>query len=134
MAGTPKFDRDDVLALAAQEFADRGYEGTSVSQLVKATGLLRGSLYGAFGSKSELFRLAYDHAIDTSHDADLLLDLTTVALRERASDDLELATHVRSFLHSLEGAGVPASKQIYARLLARASIDLEQEPPIKQHG
>ena len=131
MAGTPKFDRDEVLMLAAQEFADRGYEGASVSQLVAATGLLRGSLYGAFGSKSELFRLAYAQAVTGKADSDVLLDLTVVALRERASDDREVAALAQTHLHSIENHGVPASQQIYSRLLARASIDLDQEPPIK---
>lgn len=124
MAGTPKFNRSEVLIAAAREFAARGYEGASVSQLVTATGLLRGSLYGAFGSKSELFRHAYDQAVTDDNDTDLLLDLTVVALRERASSDAQVAALVQSFLRSIENDGIPASQQIYARLLARASIDL----------
>lgn len=36
-------------------FWDRGYAATSVDDLVRATGLGKGSLYGAFGSKREMF-------------------------------------------------------------------------------
>ncbi|WP_408649259.1 helix-turn-helix domain-containing protein [Streptomyces herbicida] len=32
-------------------FAERGYEGTSVDDLVRALGVHRGSLYKVFGSK-----------------------------------------------------------------------------------
>ncbi|MBP3036600.1 helix-turn-helix transcriptional regulator [Arthrobacter sp. zg-ZUI100] len=122
MAGVAKFDRRAVLLSAAREFADRGYEGTSITQLVTATGLLRGSLYGSFGSKSELFRLALDEAVSEDSDRDLVLDLVTVALRERAAHDPDVAQLVRDRLAALDGTGMPASEQIYRRLTTRAGI------------
>lgn len=104
-------------------FADRGYEGTSISQLVEATELLRGSLYGAFGSKAELFRVAFEQtAVASEQDNDLIIDLTVVALRERALHDETVATRVRSVLTCLDRAEVPVDQQIYQRLLARAGI------------
>ncbi len=45
-------------------FWDKGYEATSMQDLVDATGLLKGSLYGAFGDKQALYMIAlahYDH-------------------------------------------------------------------------
>lgn len=123
MAGTPKFDRVEVLLKASRLFADRGYEGTSISQLVEATELLRGSLYGAFGSKAELFRVAFEQtAVASEQDNDLIIDLTVVALRERALHDETVATRVRSVLTCLDRAEVPVDQQIYQRLLARAGI------------
>ncbi|MFV0430054.1 MAG: helix-turn-helix domain-containing protein [Arachnia sp.] len=127
MAGIPKFDRGEVLLSAARQFADRGYEGASISHLVDATGLLRGSLYGAFGSKAELFRLAFGEAASTpERDSDLVIDLTVVALRERAVHDGVVCASARSVLLSLDATGVPASEQIYRRLLARAGVALEK--------
>src|SRR5690242_17595534 len=41
-------------------FRRKGYEGTSVQDLVDATGLGRGSLYAAFGSKEGLYRAVLD--------------------------------------------------------------------------
>jgi TetR/AcrR family transcriptional repressor of nem operon len=41
-----------------QVFWAKGYTRTSLQDLVKATGLLKGSLYGAFQSKENLFREA----------------------------------------------------------------------------
>lgn len=122
MAGVAKFDRKAVLLAAAREFADRGYEGTSIAQLVTATGLLRGSLYGSFGSKAELFRLALGEALADDSDRDLVIDLVTVALRERAAHDPDVAQLVSDRLAALDGTGMPASEQIYRRLAARAGI------------
>ena len=50
----------DRLDVAQRVFQTRGYEGTSVQDLVEATGLSRSSLYGAFGDKHGLFLAALD--------------------------------------------------------------------------
>jgi TetR/AcrR family transcriptional repressor of nem operon len=51
-----EFQPDDVLEKAMQEFWERGYRATSVDDLVRATGVRPGSLYGAFrGGKRALF-------------------------------------------------------------------------------
>jgi AcrR family transcriptional regulator len=39
-------------------FWAKGYDGTSLSDLTKGTGLQKGSLYGAFGDKGNMFQLA----------------------------------------------------------------------------
>ena len=48
------YDEGEVLDRSAGTFLRAGYEGTSVEELVGATGLHRGSLYQAFGSKRGL--------------------------------------------------------------------------------
>ncbi|WP_448319051.1 TetR/AcrR family transcriptional regulator [Streptomyces sp. CO7] len=53
--GRPRaFDTDQAVAAAAVLFAAHGFEGTSVDDLVSATGVHRGSLYKVFGSKRSL--------------------------------------------------------------------------------
>ncbi len=49
MAGVKRFDRNQVLDRAMAAFWTRGYEATSIDDLVEATGINRGSLYGTFG-------------------------------------------------------------------------------------
>lgn len=60
MARPREFDYDHVLDKAVEAFWHKGYEATSIQDLVDATGLHRGSLYGAFGSKQELFLTVLD--------------------------------------------------------------------------
>jgi TetR/AcrR family transcriptional repressor of nem operon len=55
MARAPEFQREQVIEAALGVFWRRGYTQTSISDLVKATGLKPGSLYGAFGSKKGIF-------------------------------------------------------------------------------
>lgn len=55
MARPAEFDRDEVLERAMNQFWKTGYAATSVTDLVNATNLKPGSLYGAFNNKRDLF-------------------------------------------------------------------------------
>ena len=55
MARPAEFDRQDVLEKAMNVFWRTGYSATSINDLVNATNLKPGSLYGAFQSKRDLF-------------------------------------------------------------------------------
>jgi TetR/AcrR family transcriptional repressor of nem operon len=61
MAGVKQFDRSDVLDRAMALFWRRGYEATSIRDLVAATGISRGSIYATFGDKEGLFFAVLDH-------------------------------------------------------------------------
>jgi TetR/AcrR family transcriptional repressor of nem operon len=57
--GRPRcFDEDKVLDAAMEVFWRKGYESTSMADLLEATGLHKGSLYQAFGDKHSLFIIA----------------------------------------------------------------------------
>lgn len=60
MARPRTFDENHAAAAAREVFWTSGYHGTSVSDLSVATGLGKGSLYGAFGNKHELFLRLFD--------------------------------------------------------------------------
>jgi TetR/AcrR family transcriptional repressor of nem operon len=55
MARTKEFDQQQALDAAMNLFWERGYEATSMQDLVDATGVQRQSLYDTFGSKHEMF-------------------------------------------------------------------------------
>lgn len=52
-----------MLGRAMQAFWAHGYAGTSIQNLVDATGVNRASLYSAFGDKERLFLAALDHYV-----------------------------------------------------------------------
>jgi AcrR family transcriptional regulator len=60
MARPREFDENHVLQKALYLFWDNGYEATSLSDLLEATGLTKSSLYKAFESKEGLFRRVVD--------------------------------------------------------------------------
>jgi TetR/AcrR family transcriptional repressor of nem operon len=60
MARQKEFDRDEVLHKAMEVFWARGYEGTSIQDLVKHMGINRQSIYDTFGDKHSLFLQALD--------------------------------------------------------------------------
>lgn len=49
------FNEEDVIDKAVKVFWSKGYEATSMQDLVDAMGIQRGSLYATFGSKQQLF-------------------------------------------------------------------------------
>jgi AcrR family transcriptional regulator len=78
MAGRKQFDVDEALRRAMLVFWRWGYSAASIDRLTEGTGLGRGSLYGTFGDKGELFRKSlqryaatyqpqYDRALSGPH-------------------------------------------------------------------
>ena len=64
MARPNEFDRDDVLERAMELFWARGYEATSIGDLVEHVGIGRQSLYDTFGDKHALYVAALDRYRD----------------------------------------------------------------------
>ncbi|MGF1425005.1 TetR/AcrR family transcriptional regulator [Kitasatospora sp. LaBMicrA B282] len=64
MARTKEFDPDAVLEQAVELFRERGYEATSMADLVERLGVARASLYATFGSKQEFFAKALQRYLD----------------------------------------------------------------------
>ncbi len=55
MPGMRQFDESQVLDAMMRVFWQKGFEATTIDDLVQATGLKRGSLYHAFGDKAGMF-------------------------------------------------------------------------------
>jgi len=73
-AGRPReFDERETLQKLMNIFWEKGYEGTSLSDMVDVTTLKKGSLYAAFGSKHDMYLKAIAHyealVVDTACDA-----------------------------------------------------------------
>ena len=136
--GRPRsFDEDAAVARAAQLFAERGYEGTSIDDLVHALGTHRGSLYSTFGSKRALYlRVLRGHVADLSG-ADLPGDLTLLlrAAVERAPADPDAAELVTAGFATLRRhlADAPdGSPAALAQLLGEHLIRRATAPAVPQ--
>ncbi len=60
MVRTRTFDPSTALSRAVDLFSSKGYADTSMEDIVRATGVSRYGLYGAFGNKQELFEQALE--------------------------------------------------------------------------
>lgn len=56
-----EFDKELVLQKAMNVFWEKGYNGTSMQDLVDATALNRSSIYNSFGSKLALYQATLQH-------------------------------------------------------------------------
>jgi TetR/AcrR family transcriptional regulator, transcriptional repressor for nem operon len=64
--------RRKIVQAAAPIFNKRGYEGSSLSELMEATGLKKGGIYRHFSSKEELAAEAFDYTWEAAWSSRLL--------------------------------------------------------------
>lgn len=65
MARTKEFDPDAALQKALELFWERGYEATSMADLVQHLGIARASIYATFGGKHDLYVKAFERYLQT---------------------------------------------------------------------
>jgi TetR/AcrR family transcriptional repressor of nem operon len=66
MARPREFDEEVVLDAAIQCFWNRGFEATSVKDLIERTGITGASLYNAYGDKRSIYQAALDRYVEVS--------------------------------------------------------------------
>jgi len=66
MSRPREYDRDEVLEKTANLFWEKGFEATSMNEVVARTGLNKHSLYNEFGDKERLFLLCIDEYVNKS--------------------------------------------------------------------
>jgi len=119
MARPRSFDEGEVLRAARDQFWSTGYAAARVDDIAAATGLGKGSLYGAFGDKHQLFLRTFDN-----HCAELI-----DAVR-RALDGPDTGACERLRAHVLAVADATAS-DVCRRgcLLAKSTAELSERDP-----
>jgi AcrR family transcriptional regulator len=111
------FDEAEVIERARRTFAETGFVGTSLDDLLEATGLARQSLYTAFGGKKELFMRAF--LSDTSSAVDAVK-----AVLQGAEDPI-----VRIRTQLVSAAVEHGSAQAQPSLFLRAAVELSGSDP-----
>lgn len=92
MARTKDFDENAVLAKAIQIFWYKGYNGTSMQDLVDGLGISRSSLYDTYTDKHTLFVKALESYQNTGADKIQALINNSGSAKETVKKLLELAT------------------------------------------
>lgn len=118
MARPREFVEALAIDSAARVFCRHGYTATSIEQLVEATGVHRGSLYAAFGSKRGLFLRVLERATVSSLREEDQFDLLITALLELSPNDRIVRERIEQLLYSSE----VTAEQLGQRLLDRSRV------------
>lgn len=116
MARPRKFDEQQVLDTAREHFWAGGYAATRMEDIATATGLGKGSLYGAFGGKQELFHRVFDEYCGS------VVDATAQQLR---GDDATAYARLSAHVHAVAAATAADATQ-RGCLLAKGAAELAE--------
>lgn len=95
--------REEILDAATTCFANRGFQGTSMGDIIEASGLSTGAIYSYFKSKREIAIAVAKRAIGT---------YVHTAMRDYLASGTNLVSPsdlVRVFFNEFERRGIPAS-------------------------
>jgi len=113
MARQREFDEDKVLDALRDVFWEHGYDGTSYSDIMSATGLQKGSLYSAFGDKRSLYQKAI-----ARYDAQIV----SGAVQMLRNESLSSTVRIEKLMNGpVEAAGTRKGRK--GCLLCNAAID-----------
>ena len=59
--------KQSIIAASARIFNTKGFAGTSMNDIMQATGLTKGGLYGNFESKTEIAAAAFEYSVATTN-------------------------------------------------------------------
>ena len=112
MGRPANFDQTEMLETLQSLFWDKGYSATSLDDIMSATGLGKGSLYGAYGNKQEMYLLAFTDYCDWA--------IQDIRERLRGSDEDAIA-RLRKYIRSAAKGGAGSRRGC---MLAKATAEL----------
>lgn len=113
-----EFDPDQVVASATAAFWSKGYEATSLQDLLDATGLSKSSLYQSFGGKQQLFGRCIS----------AYTDRMVALLLERLGDSDSAMQFIDSVLTEVGSEGARGRRPIGCLVMNTASEFGQREP------
>ena len=101
MGRPASFDQTEMLERIQSVFWDNGYSATSLDDIMQSTGLGKGSLYGAYGSKQDVYLLAFTDYCDWA--------VADVEERLRG-DDASAIVRLRAYIQAAAKGGANARR------------------------
>lgn len=138
----PKERRRHILTKAAELFGDNGYHATSISQIIEAAGIARGTFYLYFDNKRALFDELLDDMLQGIASRIRTVEISTGGpsardqIMQNLKNVIELLKENRAFLSILLEGAVGLDKGFADKLadfyegaakIVRASLDLGQK-------
>ncbi|EFL22214.1 putative TetR-family transcriptional regulator [Streptomyces himastatinicus ATCC 53653] len=120
MARTKEFDPEAALQSALELFWRRGYEATSMADLVEHLGVGRASIYATFGNKRELYLKAMDRYAET-RDPSLLAELSQPGPALPA---------VRALVHRFAEEAASPEQRLAGCLVTNTAAELAPHDPV----
>lgn len=122
--GRPReYDPDTVLDRAVDVFWRKGFQGTSVQELVDATGINRASMYGGYGSKEGLFQAALERYIEAGSLVEAL----------DADDDTPFVQLVRAMFDELVDIG-SSDPDLRGCFVTNTAVEMGPHDPAANHA
>lgn len=112
MGRPANFDQTEMLETLQSLFWDNGYAATSLDDITSSTGLGKGSLYGAYGNKQEMYLLAFTDYCEWA--------IQDIQERLRGSDKDAIA-RLRKYIRSAAKGGAGSRRGC---MLAKATAEL----------
>jgi TetR/AcrR family transcriptional repressor of nem operon len=114
--------RQRILEAANRLFAAKGYEGTSIDEIMRACGLTRGGFYAHFSSKGQLYRDALVHGDSVDAVLGEYLGTAQPASATPSPAFAFLAVDLASKTPEVRAAFTDAFTSISEKLLCRSSV------------
>ncbi len=99
--------KNEILDVAEQLFAEKGFDNASTNDIIKKIGIARGTLYHHFSSKEEILDAIVERMINTS------IARSRTIIRDKSIPLLERLTGAFLSLNINSGAGVEVLEQIH---------------------
>ncbi|MCF6515899.1 TetR family transcriptional regulator [Lactobacillus sp. S2-2] len=103
MGRNKKYQQVDVIEKMTDLFIQKGYTAASLDDLVKVTGMLRGSLYSAFGSKQKMFILALQNCLKNSQTSDKTLGMIVISMMELSNKSEQIKQIIKDWYKKNKG-------------------------------
>lgn len=120
MARPRTFDEETVIKAALGRFRATGYSGTSLDDLVKATGLAKASIYNAFGDKHALYLRAFES---------YCFEVVDALSRQLDGPDDAAADRLRGFIRQIADTAETTSSPPISCFLSKATAELAAHDP-----
>jgi AcrR family transcriptional regulator len=135
MAAKGTRTRQNIIEKSLQLFCVKGYYNTSINDILEATGLTKGGLYGHFSSKEDIWYAVYDEALriwrqvvfkgiqSNSGPLDRIQTFIENDIKNKLGNDIFAGgCFFHSMLVELSGQSVAMSKHILAGFMQLAEL------------